>query len=231
MSADAKTFAPSITIGQGLGFGATPVYIRLAANATVGNYTGNIDLSSAEATPVNVTMPVSSVTPAPLTIIADDKIKIYLSDNPPLTASYIGFVNGETTTVLAMLPELTTTAVSSSPIGQYPITANGATAANYDITYVPGILTVVKSLTIPNAFTPNGEGVNDTWDIKALEAYANCSVDIFNRWGLKVYSSTGYGVPWDGTSKGTALPSGTYYYIINLKNGFNSLSGFVTIIR
>src|ERR1700740_2868976 len=104
-------------------------------------------------------------------------------------------------------------------IGQYPITVSGAAALNYAITYVSGILKVVKTLAIPNAFTPNGDGINDTWNIEALGAYANCSVQVFNRWGLKVYFSTGYGVPWDGSFKGASLPSGTYYYIIDLKNG------------
>ncbi len=231
VSADNKTFSPTATIGQGLGFGTTPVYIRLEATATVGSYSGNIVLSSTGASSVNVDMPVSNVTPAPLTIVADDKIKIYTSPNPPLTASYQGFVNDETSAVVTTPPVLATTAVVTSPIGQYPITVSGAAASNYAITYVPGVLKIVKTLAIPNTFTPNGDGINDTWNIEALRAYANCSVQVFNRWGLKVYFSTGYGVPWDGNFRGSSLPPGTYYYIIDLKNGTNPFSGFVTIVR
>ena len=84
---------------------------------------------------------------------------------------------------------------------------------------------------IPNTFTPNGDGINDTWDIKNLDSYVNCTVQIFTRYGQNVYSSIGYGVPWNGTYKGALLPSGTYYYIINLKNSSELLSGFVAIIR
>jgi len=84
---------------------------------------------------------------------------------------------------------------------------------------------------IPNTFTPNGDGINDTWDIKYLSSYPNNTVDIFTRYGQKVYSSVGYAIPWDGTYRGQALPVGTYYYIIDPKNGRKPISGFVTIIR
>jgi len=92
-------------------------------------------------------------------------------------------------------------------------------------------VSVLKDPVIPNAFTPNGDGINDTWDIKYLNSYPNNTVDIFNRYGGKVYSSIGYPVPWDGTYRGAALPAGTYYYIINPKNGRKVISGSVTIIR
>jgi gliding motility-associated-like protein len=90
---------------------------------------------------------------------------------------------------------------------------------------------VLKKLGVINTFTPNGDGFNDTWTIKYLESYTGNTVDIYNRYGEKVYSSVGYGIPWDGTYKGANLPSGTYYYIINPKNGRKVVSGSVTIIR
>jgi gliding motility-associated-like protein len=88
-----------------------------------------------------------------------------------------------------------------------------------------------QTLAIPNTFTPNGDGINDTWVIRSLENYPNCTVQVYNRWGEKLYSSVGYPVPWDGTYKGANLPVGTYYYIINLKNGVNAISGWVAIIK
>jgi len=90
---------------------------------------------------------------------------------------------------------------------------------------------VLKNPVIPNAFTPNGDGINDTWNIKYLDTYPGNTVDIYNRYGEKVYSSIGYAVPWDGTYKGANLPTDTYYYIINPKNGRKAISGSVTIIR
>ncbi|MEO6849007.1 MAG: gliding motility-associated C-terminal domain-containing protein, partial [Mucilaginibacter sp.] len=90
---------------------------------------------------------------------------------------------------------------------------------------------VLKYPVIPNAFTPNGDGTNDTWDIKYLNSYPNNTVEIYNRYGEKLYSSIGYAVPWDGRYKGADLPVGTYYYIINPKNGRKIITGSVTIIR
>ncbi|WP_428330918.1 PKD domain-containing protein [Mucilaginibacter sp.] len=92
-------------------------------------------------------------------------------------------------------------------------------------------VTVLKYPVIPSAFTPNNDGINDTWNIKYLDTYPNNTVDIYNRYGEKVYSSIGYAIPWDGRYKGADLPTGTYYYIINPKSGRKALSGSVTIIR
>jgi gliding motility-associated-like protein len=90
---------------------------------------------------------------------------------------------------------------------------------------------VLKFPVIPNAFTPNSDGINDTWNIKYLDSYPNNTVEIYNRYGERVYSSIGYAVPWDGRYKGADLPTGAYYYIINPKNGRKTISGSVTIIR
>ncbi len=181
-----------------------------------------------------ITVNPTLLTPAPLTITADNKSKVYGETNPVLTVTYSGFVNNDGPAQLTTQPVVTTTAITTSPAGQYPITATGATDPNYTITYVPGTLTITpqpQTITVPNTFTPNGDGVNDTWNIKYLDSYPNCTVAVFNRWGQNVYSSNGYGIPWNGSYKGTLLPTGTYYYLINLRNGLNVLSGYVAIIR
>jgi len=90
---------------------------------------------------------------------------------------------------------------------------------------------LLPDVIIPNTFTPNGDGINDTWNIKNLDLYQSCTVQVYNRWGQNVYTSIGYGTPWDGTYKGAPLPAGSYYYVIDLKNGGALLSGFVAIIR
>ena len=82
---------------------------------------------------------------APLTITADNKEKPAGTANPVLTASYSGFVNGETAAVLGTPVALATTATTASVVGTYPITASGATAANYQISFVGGTLTVKPS--------------------------------------------------------------------------------------
>jgi gliding motility-associated-like protein len=90
---------------------------------------------------------------------------------------------------------------------------------------------VLKSPVIPNAFTPNGDGVNDKWNIQYLESYPGATITIFNRLGNKVFYSVGYSGPWDGKFNGNELPSATYYYIINPKNGQRTFSGSISIIR
>jgi len=92
-------------------------------------------------------------------------------------------------------------------------------------------ISVLKTPVIPNAFTPNGDGVNDTWEIKYIDSYPNATVDVFNRYGAKVYTSVGYAVPWDGKTNGKLLPFGVYYYLINPKSGRSAMTGSVTIIK
>jgi gliding motility-associated-like protein len=90
---------------------------------------------------------------------------------------------------------------------------------------------VLKAPTIPNVFSPNGDGIHDKWEIKYLESYPGATVEIYNRYGQKVFESRGYSKPWDGTYKGSQLPASTYYYIINPKNGRQQIAGYVDIIR
>ncbi|WP_187774949.1 PKD domain-containing protein [Pedobacter sp. BS3] len=92
-------------------------------------------------------------------------------------------------------------------------------------------ITILKAPKVPNTFTPNGDGRNDTWAIEYLGSYPGCTVDVFNRYGVRVYHSVGYTVPWDGRANGQDLPTGTYYYIINPRNGRNQMTGYITIVR
>ena len=95
------------------------------------------------------------------------------------------------------------------------------------------LINVLLPVEVPNAFTPNGDGFNDTWVIDGLETYRNSSLKVFNRWGQAVYSNTGvYQNDWDGRRNGKDLPVGAYYYVITLnQDGKENISGDVTIIR
>jgi gliding motility-associated-like protein len=84
---------------------------------------------------------------------------------------------------------------------------------------------------IPNTFTPNNDGANDSWEIKHLESLPNCTIKVFNRNGQIVFQTLGYTRPWDGRSNGQALPEGPYYYILDPGNGRKSLSGSVMVLR
>jgi len=90
---------------------------------------------------------------------------------------------------------------------------------------------VYQKITIPNTFSPNNDGINDLWDIKALATYPESITQVFDRYGYKVFESTGYSTPWDGTINGQLLAEGTYYYIIDLKNGTPKVAGWVLVVR
>jgi len=90
---------------------------------------------------------------------------------------------------------------------------------------------VLKAPLIPNIFSPNGDGIHDRWEIAFLESYPGCTVDIYNRYGQLVFHSVGYSKPWDGTVNGKPVPLGTYYYVVNPKNGRQQYSGYVDVIR
>ena len=79
-------------------------------------------------------------------------------------------------------------------------------------------------LTIPNGFTPNGDGYNETWQIAGL--MPGTKVQVFNRWGNTVFKSNSY----DGIWNGSGFPDGTYYYVIEDVSG-ELYNGFLQITR
>jgi len=123
--------------------------LSLNTTATTGSGAGTypITVSGVSSSNYNITFLSGSlfVTPAPLTISADSESKIYGQANPTLTASYSGFVNGDTASNLTGTLSLGTTAATGSAVGSYPITPSGLSSANYNITYVNGTLSVLKA--------------------------------------------------------------------------------------
>ena len=91
-------------------------------------------------------------------------------------------------------------------------------------------LKVFNDMYIPNAFSPNGDGVNDTWRIEVLAAFPAAVITVYDRFGKKVYESTSNKV-WDGKMNNTALSAGAYAYVIDLKNNRPVLKGMVVIVR
>lgn len=82
-----------------------------------------------------------------------------------------------------------------------------------------------------NIFTPNGDGLNDLWDIRELMAGDACAITIMNRWGSVVYEDESFPGTWGGTDNGgNDLPDGTYYYILDC-GGDIRMQNAITIIR
>jgi len=82
------------------------------------------------------------------------------------------------------------------------------------------------------AFSPNGDGVNDTWNIPNLNAYPDCEMKVFNSDGMELFYNKGYTRQWDGTHQGKEMPLGTYYYLVRLNDTSNTVyKGHFTLIR
>lgn len=97
--------------------------------------------------------------------------------------------------------------------------------------YVETISVLVRAAIVPyNAFTPNGDGINDTWEIKDIDKWKNAQINVYSRWGTRVFQAINYKNDWGGDD----LPAATYYYVIELNPvDFNSdpYTGSVTILR
>jgi gliding motility-associated-like protein len=88
----------------------------------------------------------------------------------------------------------------------------------------------ITDLIIPNVFTPNGDGVNDRFEIKNLEFYKENEISIINRWGNTVYEKKDYQNLWDGTG----LDEGTYFFVLKVKNAvgtWKAFKGYITLLR
>jgi len=106
------------------------------------------------------------------------------------------------------------------------VTARGGCVRSDDM-----FVKVLKAPKIPNTFTPNGDGINELWQIQYLDTYPDNRVQVFTRNGQLVFESKGYKIPWNGKLNGKALPFDTYYYIIEPGNGRAPVTGYVTLIR
>ena len=132
-----------------------------------------------------------------------------------------------------------TTPIDEQVNGNFKITVKNNTS--YYVTQVSGdcesprvivqVSVGITAVDIANAFTPNGDGINDYWVINGISNYPATIVQVFTRNGQNVFESNGYAKPFDGTYSGKRLPAGVYYYIINLRSNCNLLSGSLTIIR
>ncbi len=249
LSTDNIKYSPQLTLNADAkgAVAATDIYVRLSATAAAKTYTpDDILLKSPGA--ADVKMPLTAVTkvdPAPLTITAKDVKKAVgttLTGGPgSVKFDHTTLQNNETVGTVTIT--YGAGAESSAAIDTYkgsvkPDFATGGTFSpdNYKIDYIPGDIIVSNIINadlikIPNTFTPNGDGINDTWKIDYLLNFPTCTVNIYDRTGRSIFHSIGYGMPWDGTFAGQALPFGTYYYVIDIDKGAKRLSGYVLLVR
>lgn len=115
--------------------------------------------------------------------------------------------------------------------GSYFITVMDNNSCEYKLTNI--ILSDYQEdcIRIPNAFTPNDDGINDLWVIENIELFPDAIVQVFNRWGQLLFETKDPSISWDGKFNNKLLPTGTYIYIIAINNNDKTYTGTVTIVR
>ncbi len=148
----------------------------------------------------------------------------------PLNAGQTGMWSSVNEGISFALPTSSTTTASGLAAGANTLTWTVSAAGCESVS---ASVVITSDFSASTAFTPNGDGENDTFEIPALAATPNATIEIFNRWGNLVFESTGakYGKGWDGTFEGSELPVASYYYVIDLKDGSSQKKGYVSIIR
>lgn len=170
------------------------------------------------------------VNPTPVTDAGPDKVVLEggsVQLTPTLITDYP--VNYEWTPIATLDNPNTATPMASPVVDtryRLTITSEFGCSTSDDV-----LVKVLLAPVIPNIFSPNGDGINDRWEIEHLESYPGCVIQLFNRYGQMVHKIVNYSSPWDGRINGKDAPVGTYYYIIDPRNGRKPITGYVDIIR
>jgi len=155
-------------------------------------------------------------------------------NSAPSTASQIVYV----WTPASVCPAQNCSSVDSLLPGTYSVVVKALNSSGIVIDTVSTTYTITAStepcqITVYNGFTPNGDGLNDSWIIENIENFPSNTVTIFNRWGNQLWSTNNYNNTsnvWDGKSKnGSVLTSGTYFYVIEIDNGSAIKKGWVEL--
>ena len=179
--------------------------------------------------PVTINLPVTANAGEDVKIAYGKDVEIGATPTSLQGATYLW-------TPAEALNDITSANPIANPIirTSYEVTAsvisNGLTCVGKDTV----VITVSPPVYPLNGFTPNGDGVNDVWDIDFLADYPDCIVEVYNRWGEMLFRSpAGYTTKWNGMYNGNSLPVGTYYYVIKLNNPDypEAYTGPVTILR
>jgi gliding motility-associated-like protein len=114
--------------------------------------------------------------------------------------------------------------------GEYSISITDANNCSIDLGVVVLDDTDIDCIKIPNAFTPNDDGVNDSWIIENIEIFPGAYLQVFNRWGQEIWAAKSTEEAWNGKFNDNSVPAGSYIYVINLHNGSEAHVGLVTVV-
>jgi gliding motility-associated-like protein len=225
-----------------------PVYILTQADKDAGSVTNTATGTAKDTKGNNVTGNGNTTTTVPKSPTAVDD-HATTKPNQPVTISVLtndnpGSSTFNTTTVEIMTPPTHGTVKVNSdgtvvytPVADYAGNDSFTYRVKDAFGYYTNIATAtiiddfVPAVKVPNLFTPNGDGINDSFEIRGLNLYAQNELLIVNRWGNEVFKQSGYQNTWTGEG----LNEGTYYYILRIKRTTGSdwevIKGYVTLIR
>lgn len=126
------------------------------------------------------------------------------------------------------LTSLTNFSTIANPIVTTTYTLSGVNTLGCTDSDDVTVTVIPYCIKVKNAFTPNGDGINDKWDVyDQFDCLKNVIVHVFNRYGNSVYESKDYRNTWDGRYKGKSLPDGTYYAVIE----FQLITGRIQTVK
>jgi gliding motility-associated-like protein len=161
------------------------------------------------------------------------------SSNPSISLGYTSQLN-VTGSDIVSYNWVSSTSLSNSNISNPETNPKVTTTYSLEVTNRFGsktslsITVIVRedfNISPSNIITPNGDGVNDLWEIENLVSYPNNKVSIYNRSGRLIFSKTNYNNDWNGQYSGINLPEDTYYYVILLNGGSEVKKGFITLVK
>ena len=115
-----------------------------------------------------------------------------------------------------------------APVGTYSVVVSDGTNCSVQLSNIE-ISDELGCVEVPNSFTPNGDGMNDTWNLN-FNGYNDVSLQVYSKWGKLVFETKSPTIQWDGQYGGDDLPSGTYYYVLKLDDSVDQ-NGPLTIVR
>ena len=198
-------------------------------------YIWNNDVEQAEPFAAQITETYKVTVISEHNCIDTDSVTVFVNPAPQITGINTDFGHQITVTAQSDAAPLLY-ALNSSPF-QTENTFIYLEPANYWVTVKDTNNCTVKSnvieilpIEIPTVFTPNGDGINDRWEINELKKYVDSEVFIFDSWGKFVTSYKGTENGWDGTSNGAAVKADTYWYVIKIDN-YKSYKGSITVVK
>jgi gliding motility-associated-like protein len=245
-----EAFIGATSIGTAIGSGNDLVMDISADDLTVGNNTIDIIASTSnscigvlnnQATIIVNANPLSDLQIGDTKICNGDTAYITISNSEQdidytlfIDDNLVGEGDGNGSTINIPIP------YGSYEVGTSAVlvrATNTVSTCSIEMDIEPELLVEQCRIIVYDGFSPNDDGINETFIIEGLINYPNHKVTIFNRWGNKVYEASPYLNDWDGTNMfgvtvgGKDLPVGTYFYIIEPGNGEKAIKGYIYLNR